>query len=278
MEFKEYLRKAAGQLEGEVKKILEGELKEAEKIDKKLVPLLKAFIKSCHGGKRIRGVLIKLGYDIVRGKLNDKELLKVGASYEIVHAAILAHDDIIDQSLKRRGKPSLYQALGGNHYGISQAISLADYGFFLSFKIILKSNFPEKAKIKVLKVFSQVMMNTTWGELLDLEDSAPDVVMRLKTACYTIAGPIQIGAILAGAEEKLLGRLGRFGENLGIAFQIRDDILDAETPSPGEIARSREKAEKLKEQALKMLPQITADSKMSKILEQLGEYLVQRTK
>ncbi len=278
MEFKEYLRKTARKLEEEVNRILKGELKEAEKIDKKLAPLLKAFIKSCQGGKRIRGALVKLGYDIVSSELEDKELLKVAASYEIVHAAILAHDDIIDQSLKRRGKPSLYQALGGNHYGISQAISLADYGFFLAFKIILKSHFSEESKIKVLKVFSQVMMNTTWGELLDLEDSAPDVVMRLKTACYTIAGPMQIGAILAGAEEKLLERLGRFGENLGIAFQIRDDILDAETPGPEKIARSREKAEKLKEQALKMLPQITAESKMSKILEQLGEYLVQRTK
>ena len=268
MDFAEYLKNSAKALDKEVGKILEEQLKEAEKTDKKLVPLLKAFSKTCQGGKRIRGALIMLGYEIaahlpgVRAHLGG-EIIKVAAAYEIAHSAVLIHDDIIDKSLTRRDKPSLYMGLGGNHYGISQAICLADYGFFLAFKII--------AKTKAAEVFSQVMMNTTWGQMLDIEKADPKVVMRLKTACYTIAGPLQIGAILAGADEKSVRVLGEFGENLGIAYQIKDDILDEEV-------NSLESAEKYINQAMKMLPEITKDQEMSKLLQQMADYLVQRTK
>lgn len=269
MDFKKYLDETAAELNLEVNKILKEQLKEAGKTDKKLTSLLKAFIKSCQGGKGIRGVLVKLGYELANGKPG--EIIKIGAAYEILHSAILAHDDIIDKSVMRRDAPSLYQALGGNHYGISQAISLSDYGFFLSYKIICEANFPGDCKIKALNLFSKVMMNTTWGQMLDLEDTDPIIVMKLKTACYTIAGPLQIGAVLGGADGKQIEILGEFGENLGIAFQIRDDILDSET-------KSIEIAEEYKNQAMKLLPKITNDQKMSKLLAQMAEYLVKRTK
>src|SRR5438445_661007 len=81
--------------------------------------------KSNAGGKGIRGVLVKIGYQIAGGK-NKKAILDIASAYEIFHTSILAHDDIIDKSTQRRGEPSLYEALGGKHYGISQAICLAD--------------------------------------------------------------------------------------------------------------------------------------------------------
>lgn len=319
MDFQKFLEKVAGDLDKEVGRILESQLKKAEKTDKKLVPLLKAFAKSCTGGKRIRGSLVALGYQLGlsfwsaptrrlwrtstksgrrRGEQATKErvqnpdsgvpfdsappqndILRVAAAYEIFHTAILVHDDIIDQSPLRRGKPSLYQALGGKHYGISQAVSLADFGFFLSFKIISEADFSEDVKIKALGLFSQVMMDTTWGEMLDLEKTDPRVVMKLKTARYSVAGPLQLGAVLAGAGGgKLLGKLGRLGENLGIAFQIQDDILDAEVDYLGGVEYAKKEAEKYKNKAVKTIPEITKDLKMSKLLEQMGEYLVGRKK
>ncbi len=268
MDFEKFLEKAAKELDREVERILEGQLKKAEKTDKKLIPLLKAFTSSCHGGKRIRGALIKLGYQIGDGK--SEEIIKISAAYEICHSAVLAHDDIIDESLTRRGQPSLYAALGNGHYGISQAISLADYGFFLALKIISGARFPQDRKIKALELFSGVMTDTALGEMLDLEDTDPLTVMKLKTACYTISGPLQLGALLAGANERLTRVLGEFGESLGIAFQIRDDILDGEA--------EKYSLRCFKNKALKCLPRITKNLKMSKLLQQMAEYLIERNK
>lgn len=273
MDFKKYLESTIKELDKEEKKILGHELYKAEKTDKKLTSLIKAFIASCQGGKRIRGALVKLGYELANGK--SKEIVKIAAAYEIFHTAILVHDDIIDKSIMRRDKPSLHQALGGNHYGISQAISLGDYGFFLSYKIICETGFPGDSKIKALNLFSKVITDTTWGQMLDLEDTDPLTVMKLKTACYTVSGPLQVGALLGGANEKKIRVLGDFGENLGIAFQIRDDILDSEMKG---LNNAEKEVRKYRNRALKILPQISRESKMSKLLEQMAEYLVKRTK
>lgn len=273
MDFKKYLDKAAAELNLEVKKILKEQLKEAEKTDKKLIPLLKAFIKSCEGGKGIRGMLVKLGFELVGGK--SKEIIKIGAAYEIMHSAVLIHDDIIDKSIMRRDKPSLHQALGGNHYGISQAISLSDYGFFLSYQIICRTKFPDDLKIRALSLFSKVMMDTGFGQMLDVMGEHSFTVMKLKTACYTVSGPLQVGALLGGANEKKIRILGDFGEDLGIAFQIRDDILDSEMKG---LNNAEKEVRKYRNRALKILPQISRESKMSKLLEQMAAFLTERDK
>ncbi|MDD5147680.1 MAG: polyprenyl synthetase family protein [Candidatus Daviesbacteria bacterium] len=288
MDFKKYLEKSVKGLDRELEKILKEQLKKAERTDRKLIPLIKAFTRSCQGGKRIRGSLVMLGFQLAAHLRGENvrwnkahlggEILKVAAAYEICHSAILAHDDIIDESLTRRGQPSLYVAFGGGHYGISQAICLADYGFFLSYNIFSETDFPDDCKIKALNLFSKVMMNTTWGEMLDMEETDPFIVMKLKTAYYTIAGPLQIGAILAGADEKLIGVLEKFGENLGVAFQIKDDILDNEVAGTGGSNSAKNEAKKYENRAMKIVPEITKDQKTSKLLKQLGEYLVRRTK
>ncbi|MBI4036154.1 polyprenyl synthetase family protein [Candidatus Daviesbacteria bacterium] len=276
MDFRKYLEKYARQLNEEVDKILQQQINKASETDQKLVPLLKAFAKVCQGGKRIRGALVGLGYQLAGGQ--SKEIIKIGAALEIVHAGVLVHDDIIDQSLLRRNQPSLHQALGGDHYGVSQAISLADYSFFLGVQIISEANFPQDFKLKALKLFSEVMKETAWGEMLDLEETDPFIIMKLKTARYTIAGPFMIGAILAGAESELLKRLEEFGENLGVAFQIQDDILDSEIDYLGDLTTARAKANEYKIRALKVLTAVTKEEKMSKILQQLAVYLVERDK
>ncbi len=285
-----------------------------EKIDTKLLPLVDKFIAGCQGGKMIRGILVVLGNEIARGGDHlggvmasqaqpatirgdlDREIFKVAATYEIMHSAILAHDDIIDQSPERRGQSSLFKAIGQGHYGISQAISLGDAGFFLAMKIISGANFPKERKIPALKLLSTVMLDTALGEILDLEKVDPLVVTKLKTAYYTISGPLQLGAILGGAEShlggvkahliraqreqrgvKLLNNLAKFGEGLGIAFQIQDDILDSEVDFWGGADKAKKEADKFKNKALKILPEITKDPQMSKLLEQLSKYLIERT-
>ncbi len=301
MEFEEFSKKAVKQIDKELSQLLREWRREVENTNTLLLPLVDRFIAGCKGGKRIRGLLVVLGYEIgsnvilsetkdlsrmrdTSNELRDSSLIvqndiyKVAAAYEIFHSAILIHDDVIDQSLKRRGQPSLYKAIGNGHYGVSQAISLGDAGFFLGFKIISGADFPKGSKIKALELFSKVMLDTALGEILDLEKADPLVVTPLKTAYYTISGPLQLGAILGGGKQNLIRVFGEFGKSLGIAFQIRDDILDSEVDSWGGIEQAEKAAEKFRNKAMKILPVISKDPKMSKILEQMAESLVKRNK
>ncbi|MBI2334668.1 polyprenyl synthetase family protein [Candidatus Daviesbacteria bacterium] len=266
-------------MEKEIDRLLKKLRGEAAEISPTLLPLIDKFIESCKGGKRVRGKLVVLGYEIGKsttdyrlpttdysGRRKTEDILKVAASYEIMHAAILAHDDIIDQSPERRGKPSLYKSVG-----VEQAITLADLGFFLAIKIISESKFADKLKIKALQMFSQTMVETAIGQMLDIAHANPELVAKLKTAKYTVSGPLQLGAILGGAELDLLDQLDQFGTNLGIAFQIRDDVLDGE-------AKSADKALKYTAVAKKIIPKISNDPKMIKLLERLVDYMVERSK
>lgn len=233
MDFQSYLKNTALEIEEKLNEFLENWSRETAAKSSKLSRLSQTFIEASQGGKRLRGVLVRLGYEMA-GREYNPEILKGGVAYEIFQTAILAHDDIIDQSPLRRGKPTLWQALGGDHYGISQTICLGDIGFFLAYKLISESNFPEKEKNQAISIFTQTMLETALGEILDIElphlkevNSQKDVetIFRLKTAKYTLVGPLQLGVILGGGNNNLLDDIKRFGDDLGIAFQIQDDIL-----------------------------------------------------
>ena len=233
MRFQDYLNHSAKEINREIGKFFISWSREVKTASPKLIGLNKAFIQASEGGKRLRGVLVKLGYELADTKYNP-EILKPAAAFEIFQTAILAHDDIIDQSPLRRGKPTVYMQLGGNHYGMSQTICLGDIGYFLAVRLIAQSDFSSERKTKALELFSQAMLETALGQMLDVElpylegdkeEADALTVFRLKTARYTLVGPLSLGAILGGADEKLLKSIEMFGESLGIAFQIQDDIL-----------------------------------------------------
>lgn len=259
MNFRNYLKETAEKLNREIDKILKAWLKD--------VPNARAFILACKGGKRIRGALTMLGYEIA-GNYSRDEIIKVAAAYEILHSAILAHDDIMDQSQIRRGKPSLHKRVG-----VSKAITLADYGFFLAMKIISESKFPDKYKNNALNLFAQVMMDTAVGQIMDLEGLDKIATAKLKTARYTISGPLKLGAILAGSKPDLLDKLDQFGENLGIAYQIQDDILDGEQT----LDHDKQKALEYTIKAKKLIPEITGDKKIAELLGEMTDYMVDRS-
>lgn len=232
MDFKTYLSTSALEIEQELQKILEKWKGEVTEVSPKLTRFADLFTEASKGGKKLRGVLVKLGYEIAGGT-EVKSILDPAAAFEIFQTAILAHDDVIDLSPLRRGKPTIYKALGGDHYGKSQAIGLGDAGLFLATKLIADSDFDDRYKNKALFFFSQTLVDTALGEILDVElphlgeANEKDIIkiFELKTAYYTIIGPLSLGAILAGAQKGLLDQIYDFGLNLGIAFQIQDDIL-----------------------------------------------------
>ncbi len=233
MNFKDYLITQVEQFDQKLNEYYVQWHQQAQSIHPKLVPLIDLCIEANKGGKRLRAILIGAGYQLLKNDYPDT-ILELGASYEVFQTAILNHDDIIDQSLTRRGRPTLYKALGGDHYGISQAITLGDIGYFEALIIVTKIKVDFEIKDKILQHYVKLMATTGIGELLDVElssqkgaplESEALQIFKYKTATYSISGPMQLGAILAGASDTLLQSIDQFGENLGIAFQIQDDIL-----------------------------------------------------
>lgn len=215
-------------------------LEQAAHADQQVVDLYGVFKEAGRGGKCIRGSLVKLGYEIATGRSVGDEILPASAAFEIFQTAALCHDDIIDKSSLRRGRDSIWKAISrgvDHHYGTSQAICLGDVALSLSSRLVLDSAFAGDNKLRALRIFFNVQIATMNGEMLDVYMSQKKdygnaegilKISELKTAWYTIAGPLQLGAVLGGASRALLDAMRRYGLALGIAFQLRDDILGIE--------------------------------------------------
>ena len=207
----------------------------SSKIDPGLINILQVFQDYIKGGKKARGALTVLGYQACGGK-DMKAILPVSCGIELFHSFLLIHDDIIDRDKKRRGKPTVHTHFAskrGEHYGNSKAIIIGDVGAFLAYELILSSNFSKDRTLKAVTKLNEFLLKTGYGQLLDIDyDFKKDIswndilkVRTYKTAFYTIVMPLSVGAILAGADEKLLSGIEKYGIPVGIAFQLSDDIL-----------------------------------------------------
>ncbi len=187
------------------------------------------------GGKRLRPALVYYGYKLLGGD-DSKDILKASLAMELVHAFLLIHDDIMDQSNLRRGKATLhklYENGNSQRFGESMGILAGDLSFCLAFQLLLSTNFSSKQKTQVLQRLQDTIINTIYGQELDIRLetnglSKPSEILdvyRLKTAQYTFECPLHIGAMLAGANQEDLKIISDYSIPAGIAFQIKDDIL-----------------------------------------------------
>ena len=209
---------------------------------------LEIFSNLNRDGKLIRGFLISLGY-----KMSNKENIDysypLALAYEIFQTSILIHDDIIDEDNLRRGKETIHYSSYKNNkkyndslakkIGDSVAICVGNYGLFEAFKQIIKNYGNDKNYSKILEYYDETIIKTCEGELIDVELSFDgryklkdtnlyDNIMsiyKLKTAYYTIIGPLTLGLILGGISDDKIKIIEKLGEKIGIAFQIQDDIL-----------------------------------------------------
>jgi geranylgeranyl diphosphate synthase type I len=247
MDFKTYLSTVPADIDRRLDYYLEQWVDTHMHYSPLLQPLYVHFKDACADGKRLRATLVKLGFDMTGGVSNDA-VYDVALAYEIFQTAILAHDDIIDKSPLRRGKPTLHKALESHgreflspqknmaHYGLSQTICLGDMGLYMAIQLIADSDFEPTIKNKAISYFTQTVIDTIAGELLDVElpyvldphnITADDLmsVCRYKTARYTITGPLMLGSLLANASDYTRDAIKNFGDHLGIAFQLKDDLL-----------------------------------------------------
>lgn len=196
-------------------------------------------------GKRIRPILFLLGYlgYTRKRKFAYKKLVKSAVSLELLHDFLLIHDDVIDNSDLRRGKPTLHlffnNKLGiprNDILGPSLGIVAGDIIFALAVKEFMSLNEDPKRKEQALDTFVKTTVSTGVGEFIDVlgnikkidQTREQDILQTyvLKTAQYTFSGPLKIGATLAGAKRTELTKLYKLGISLGKAFQIHDDLLD----------------------------------------------------
>ena len=197
-------------------------------------------------GKLIRGFLIALGYKILKEDFEFSYNLSL--AYELFQTSILIHDDIIDNDNLRRGKDTIHFSNYKKYKSLNEAdakktsesiaICIGDYGFFKVNEIIINNYINNPNFSKLYRFYNDIVLKTIEGELIDvvlafegkykeIKDLEENIMLvyKLKTAFYTIIGPLSLGLILAGIEDDKLEEIRKFGEKVGIGFQIQDDIL-----------------------------------------------------
>lgn len=211
------------------------------------------------GGKMLRGALVALGYRLAGGE-NPADSDMLALAFEIFQTGVLIHDDIIDNAETRRGKFTIHRRYehrlgargirmvaevdGPRDVARSAAICTGDLGMYLA-NLCIAQHYSENPKLGALiGYFDETVIRTIRGELLDvvlpyeLQDSSFDEEKRkelleksvrdiyhLKTSCYSVIGPLHLGMMLGGMPEDRMRAVDRFADELGIAYQIMDDIL-----------------------------------------------------
>ena len=176
------------------------------------------------GGKRLRPVLLLLCCEAFGG--DSQEALPAAAAVEMFHNFTLLHDDIMDNAAVRRGKPSV-QARWGENVAILSGDTMMIYSYRLM------SQIPECKLARVMEIFTSMALQVCEGQQYDMDFeeqqkvSVPEYMqmIELKTAAL-LAGSAMIGAVLGDASEEDCRRIYRFAQELGLAFQLQDDLLD----------------------------------------------------
>ena len=184
--------------------------------------------------KRVRPALLLVGYGIARpGARMPRAIWRFAASLELLHTFLLVHDDVADAAATRRGGPALHRMLAAGRKGEDLAIVVGDHLFARAMEGMLTCGLPRAGE--AVRYWLGVCRHTAAGQYLDLDltgavlgDITPFQTFKvalLKTARYTFVAPLVSGALLGGADDATLRALERMGRQLGIAFQLRDDLL-----------------------------------------------------
>lgn len=189
------------------------------------------------GGKRLRAALVAVGYQIASGRAELEPCLPVCCAVELLHSYFLIHDDWMDQDELRRGGPAVHATLalqfGSAHLGAAAAVLAGDYTLALATRELTRADLPSERRVRVLDRFAAMQLDVVAGQQLDVLGGATgaaaqlDDVYRLKTGSYTVLGPLELGAALCDISAELRADLEEFAVPLGIAFQLRDDLLGA---------------------------------------------------
>jgi len=178
------------------------------------------------GGKRLRPVLVLIGHYLFNDQY--RRSLPAAMAVEVFHNFSLVHDDIMDEAPLRRGKPTVH-----NLYGVNSGILTGDAMLIYAYGQLLELNRPELLPA-LFSIFNKFAREVCEGQQMDMDFEKAERVsiddylkmIELKTSVL-VAGALKMGALLGGAGEGDADLLYEFGRNLGLAFQLQDDILDS---------------------------------------------------
>lgn len=191
------------------------------------------------GGKRMRAVLVGLGYDGVGGERGLDAVLGAALAMELVQVYLLAHDDWMDGDLVRRGGPSVHKmlqdAFGSEALGDVTGILAGDFASALAQEAFFTVDVPAEHKLRAARRFAHMQHEVVLGQIMDVcAERRPldglaladvEAMHAKKTGAYTVGGPLAVGALLGGADDARERAIDAFATPLGVAFQLRDDVL-----------------------------------------------------
>jgi geranylgeranyl diphosphate synthase type I len=184
------------------------------------------------GGKRLRAGLLAAAYQACGGAGGPDAVLPAMTALELLQAYLLVHDDWMDGDAERRGGPSVPALLREQLPAFADAASVlaGDLACGWAQMALFDLRLPAERVLLAAAELARVQEEVVSGQVLDVACAAHDprqveAMHALKTASYSVRGPVVMGAALAGAREQTLSAMGAFGEPLGVAFQLRDDLL-----------------------------------------------------
>lgn len=214
--------------------LLDAKVDLAAKQDAEVLEMVRAFRDLClRGGKRLRAALLVAGYRAASATADLEPALDAGVAIELLHAYFLVHDDWMDRDDTRRGGPAVHKLLGDKYQstrlGEASAILAGDLGVALATEALARVEVPAARLPRVFGAFAQMQADAVAGQQIDVIARGEDAekTYTLKTGSYTVAGPLRMGALLAGGSPELISSLERFALPAGVAFQLRDDLLSA---------------------------------------------------
>jgi len=194
-------------------------------------------------GKRLRPLFAYAGF-LASGGALDKPVIRAMASLELLQACALIHDDLMDGSDTRRGKPSIHRHFESKHvqddldgfaphYGLSAAVLLGDLALVWSDQMLNSAGLTTEQFTHLLPYYNEMRVELMAGQFLDIHEQTQKStsvdrsmkIARYKSGKYTIERPLHLGAAMASAPAEIFTALSAYGLPLGEAFQLRDDLL-----------------------------------------------------
>ncbi|MEM9074178.1 MAG: polyprenyl synthetase family protein [Myxococcota bacterium] len=202
------------------------------------------------GGKRLRPVVLDAAFRCVKPSGPEDATTSAGASIEVLQSYLLIHDDWMDQDDERRGGPAVHKIFRdkghATHLANSLAVLAGDLAAAYALELILEAPYSASYRDRALAQFVTIQKEVFFGQHLDLTAN-PDVskMHDLKTGSYTVRGPLLLGALLGEASEEATEALLAWGNPIGEAFQLADDLLGTfatdETGKPGDDLRHQKR-------------------------------------
>lgn len=228
------LTKIRSEISERLSSLLDAKLREASRYGEDVEALALAIrALTLRGGKRFRPALAFASYRAIDAAADEEPVLQVGVALELLQTYFLVHDDWMDRDDVRRGGPAVHVLLtrhfGTREKGEASGILAGDWAAAVSLQALAGLDVPNQRRGDVFEVFARMQQDAIFGQQLDLagRPESIELMHELKTGSYTVRGPLLLGASLAGGTREQRTILEAFARPLGVAFQLRDDLLGA---------------------------------------------------